>query len=98
MNPIVGRKEYERLAMQYPQMPHYTIDDEHEKIPAGWLIDQCGWKGRSMGPAGVHDKQALVLVNRGGATGSDIVKLCETIRHDVFHRFGIIIKPEVNIL
>ena len=98
MNPIVGRKEYERLAMQYPQMPHYTIDDEHEKIPAGWLIDQCGWKGRSMGPAGVHDKQALVLVNRGGATGSDIVKLCEAIRHDVFQRFGIIIKPEVNIL
>lgn len=98
MNPIVDRKEYERLAMQYPQMPHYTIDDEHEKIPAGWLIDQCGWKGRSMGPAGVHDKQALVLVNRGGATGSDIVKLCEAIRHDVFQRFGIIIKPEVNIL
>ncbi len=98
MNPIVDRKEYERLAMQYPQMPHYTIDDEHEKIPAGWLIDQCGWKGRSMGAAGVHDKQALVLVNRGGATGSDIVKLCEAIRHDVFQRFGIIIKPEVNIL
>lgn len=98
MNPIVDRKVYEHLAMQYPQMPHYTIDDEHEKIPAGWLIDQCGWKGRSMGPAGVHDKQALVLVNRGGATGSDIVKLCEAIRHDVFQRFGIIIKPEVNIL
>jgi len=98
MNPVVGRQQYESLAAQYPDMPHYTIDAEHEKIPAGWLIDQCGWKGRSLGPAGVHDRQALVLVNRGGATGADVVRLCEAIRHDVRQRFGIEIHPEVNII
>ena len=97
MNPIVEKAKYDELAAQYPRMPHYTIDAEHEKIPAGWMIDQCGWKGKSLGRAGVHDKQALVLVNRGGATGEEIVKLCETIRKDVFEKFGIEINPEVNI-
>lgn len=98
MNPIVEKEVYERLALAYPKMPHYGVDDGREKIPAGWMIDQCGWKGRSMGPAGVHDRQALVLVNRGGATGNDIVKLCKAIQQDVFERFGVVIKPEVNIL
>ena len=98
MNPVVSREKYESLAVQYEGMPHYTIDTDHEKIPAGWLIDQCGWKGRSLGRAGVHDRQALVLVNRGGATGSEIVTLCERIRQDVRERFGIDIHPEVNIV
>ena len=98
MNPVVSREKFEELLAQYPQMPHYYIDAEHEKIPAGWMIDQCGWKGRSLGNAGVHDKQALVLVNRGGATGQDIVALCNTIRKDVLERFGIDIHPEVNII
>lgn len=98
MNPIVRREKYCELAAKYEGMPHYTIDSDHEKIPAGWMIDQCGWKGRSLGRAGVHDRQALVLVNRGGATGSEIVTLCETIRADVKAKFGIDIHPEVNIL
>lgn len=98
MNPIVTRQCYEKLAAQYPDMPHYKVDSRHEKIPAGWMIDQCGWKGRSLGRAGVHDKQALVLVNRGGATGDEIVALCEAIRKDVHEKFGIIIYPEVNII
>ena len=98
MNPVVGRQKYEELAAQYPQMPHYTVDAQHEKIPAGWMIEQCGWKGKSLGRAGVHDKQALVLVNLGGATGQEIVGLCETIRHDVYEKFGIGILPEVNII
>ena len=98
MNPVVSRQKYEELAAQYPMMPHYTIDSEHEKIPAGWMIDQCGWKGRSLGRAGVHDKQALVLVNRGGATGQEIVDLCNAIRTDVKERFGIDIHPEVNVI
>ncbi len=98
MNPVVTREKYEELAAQYEGMPHYTIDAEHEKIPAGWLIDQCGWKGRALGRAGVHSKQALVLVNLGGATGNEIVALCEQIRHDVRERFGIDIHPEVNII
>ena len=98
MNPVVSRQQYELLAAQYPAMPHYTIDGEHEKIPAGWMIDQCGWKGRSLGRAGVHDRQALVLVNRGGATGSEVVALCEAVQHDVRQKFGIDIYPEVNII
>ena len=81
MNPIVGRQKYEALATQYEGMPHYDIDADHVKIPAGWMIDQCGWKGKSMGRAGVHDKQALVLVNRGGATGQEVVALCQAVRH-----------------
>ena len=98
MNPVVERSKYEELLRMYPQMPHYYIDENHEKIPAGWMIDQCGWKGRSLGPAGVHDRQALVLVNRGGATGADIVALCQRIQHDVHEKFGIEIRPEVNIV
>ena len=98
MNPIVSREQYELLAKEYPQMPHYFIDDDHEKVPAGWLIEQCGWKGKSLGRAGVHDRQALVLVNRGGATGNEIVALCETIQRDVQQRFGIAIQPEVNVI
>ncbi len=98
MNPVVSRQQFESLLQRYPDMPHYYIDDNHEKIPAGWMIDQCGWKGRSLGPAGVHDRQALVLVNRGGATGADIVRLCRAIQQDVHNQFGIDIHPEVNIV
>ena len=98
MNPVVSRQKYEELAAQYPNMPHYTVDAQHEKIPAGWMIEQCGWKGKALGRAGVHDKQALVLVNLGGATGQEIVDLCETIRKDVSDKFGIDIHPEVNII
>ena len=98
MNPVVSRQKYEELAAQYPNMPHYTVDAQHEKIPAGWMIEQCGWKGKALGRAGVHDKQALVLVNLGGATGQEIVDLCETIRKDVSDKFGIEIHPEVNVI
>ncbi len=98
MNPIVDMNVYEHLASLYENMPHYPVGDNKEKIPAGWLIEQCGWKGKSLGKAGVHNKQALVLVNRGGASGNDIVTLCETIRHDVKEKFGIDIRPEVNII
>ena len=98
MNPVVSREKYEELAAQFADMPHYKVDEQHEKIPAGWMIDQCGWKGRTMGRAGVHPKQALVLVNLGGATGSEIVALCNAIQQDVKVKFGIDIHPEVNII
>lgn len=98
MNPIVSREKYEQLAAQYEGMPHYDVDTDHVKIPAGWMIDQCSWKGRSLGRAGIHDKQALVLVNRGGATGAEIVALSDAIRADVKAKFGIDIYPEVNII
>ena len=98
MNPIVSREQYEQLAAQYENMPHYEIDATHVKIPAGWMIDQCGWKGKKLGRAGVHDKQALVLVNCGGATGEEIVTLCKQIQQDVQAKFGIDIHPEVNLI
>ncbi|SUC37440.1 UDP-N-acetylmuramate dehydrogenase [Prevotella pallens] len=97
MNPVVSTHKYNQLAQQYVGMPHYTIDSEYEKIPAGWLIEQCGWKGKALGKAAVHNKQALVLVNCGGATGSEVVQLYKTIQHDVKQKFDIEIKPEVNI-
>lgn len=97
MNPVVPTHKYNQLAQQYVGMPHYTVDSEYEKIPAGWLIEQCGWKGKALGKAAVHNKQALVLVNCGGATGSEVVQLYKTIQHDVKQKFDIEIKPEVNI-
>ena len=98
MNPVVSRAKYEELAARYPGMPHYTVDEQHEKIPAGWMIDQCGWKGKTVGRAGVHPRQALVLVNKGGATGNEVLRLCQLIRQDVNRTFGIDLHPEVNIL
>lgn len=98
VNPIVQRSLFEELLTHYPDMPHYPVDDEHVKIPAGWMIERCGWKGKSLGRAGVHSKQALVLVNRGGATGNDVVTLCRQIQHDVKALFGVEINPEVNIV
>ena len=98
MNPVVGRQKVEQLLQCYPMMPHYTVDEAHEKIPAAWLIEQCGWKGRSLGRAAVHDRQALVLVNRGGAKGTEIVALSDAIRASVSEKFGVDILPEVNIV
>lgn len=98
MNPVVDRDKFSELIERYPNMPHYNVGDDKVKIPAGWMIEQCGWKGKSMGRAAVHDKQALVLVNKGGATGKEILALCDAIRNDVKSRFGIEIRPEVNIV
>lgn len=98
MNPIVPRVQFEALQQQYSSMPHYDVDAERVKIPAGWMIDQCGWKGRALGPAAVHDKQALVLVNLGGATGADVVALSDAVRASVREKFGIEIHPEVNFI
>lgn len=98
MNPIVPRKQFEALLAVYPQMPHYEADAENVKIPAAWMIDRCGWKGRQWGHAGVHDRQPLVLVNRGGATGKEIMALSEAIQKSVYETFGVNILPEVNII
>lgn len=98
MNPVVSREVFEALKKEYPQMPFYEMGAGWIKIPAGWMIDQCGWKGKSLGPAAVHDKQALVLVNRGGATGPDIVALSDAVRASVREKFGIDIHPEVNFI
>ena len=98
VNPVVAQEKYRELAAKFPGMPHYEVDSARVKIPAGWLIEQCGWKGRSLGRAGVYEKQALVLVNRGGASGQEIVSLCKAIQDDVYGKFGIKIQTEVNII
>lgn len=98
MNPIVSVEKYNSLSSVYPDMPHYKVDENTVKIPAGWMIDRCGWKGKFVGNAGVHDKQALVIVNRGGATGDEIVNLARLIVKSVEDKFGIIISPEVNFI
>jgi UDP-N-acetylmuramate dehydrogenase len=79
-------------------MPYYEVDEQHVKIPAGWMIEQTGWKGKSLGNAAVYDKQALILVNLGNATGADIVALSEAVCRDVASQFGIEIHPEVNFI
>ena len=98
MNPIIERSHYEVLLEEYPSMPHYDVDESHVKVPAAWMIDQCGWKGRSLGRAGVPDKQAWVLVNKGGAPGSEIIMLSQAICLSVKDKFGIDIHPEVNFI
>ena len=98
MNPIVSRTQFEALHKDYPKMPFYELEDGRVKIPAGWMIDQCGWKGKALGPAAVHDKQALVLVNRGGAKGEDVITLSDAVRASVRDKFGIDIHPEVNFI
>jgi len=98
MNPVISKAHFNGLLAQYPQMPHYFVSETEEKVPAGWLIDQCGWKGKQIGNAGVHDKQALVLVNKGGATGAEIVYLAEQIQASVKSKFGIELRAEVNYI
>jgi UDP-N-acetylmuramate dehydrogenase len=93
-NPIVAAQRRDELVTRYPQLVSYAQADGSFKLAAGWLIDQCGWKGRSLGPAGVYEKQALVLVNRGGASGRDIAELAAAIQADVRTRFGVMLEPE----
>ncbi len=97
-NPEVEGCVADALTKEYPAMPRYALTDGRVKIPAGWLIEQSGWKGRSLGPAAVHERQALVLVNKGGARAADIVALCDAVRADVKSHFGIDLSPEVNFV
>lgn len=97
-NPFVSKDKYESLVYQYGAVPHYEAGESQVKIPAAWLIEQCGWKGKSLGPAAVHDRQALVLVNKGGATGADVLALSDAVRDAVRRKFEIEIHPEVNII
>ena len=95
-NPVITSEHYESLKAEYPDMPSYRIDEERVKVPAGWLIEHTGWKGRALGRAAVHDRQALVLVNRGGATGAEVMELARCICEDIYTKYQIHIVPEVN--
>ena len=98
MNPVIPSAQFDALKQQYPDIPSYPAQEGMVKVPAGWLIEQAGWKGRSLGPAAVYDRQALVLVNKGGATGADIIRLADTIIGDVKQKFGITLSTEVNYI
>ncbi len=93
-NPLVTAKQRNVMQSIFPGLVSYKQSDSTYKLAAGWLIDQCGWKGRSQGAVGVYEKQALVLVNLGGATGVDIVRLAHAIQTDVLDRFGVELEPE----
>lgn len=97
MNPVISEQEFNIIRSNYPDVPSYPAPGG-VKVPAGWLIEKSGWKGRSLGPAAVYDKQALVLVNKGGATGADVKRLADTIIEDVKQKFGISLSTEVNYI
>ncbi|HTH76014.1 MAG TPA: UDP-N-acetylmuramate dehydrogenase [Trinickia sp.] len=97
-NPVVDEKTYEALRAREPQIASYRQADGRVKLAAGWLIDRCGWKGRAMGGAAVHDRQALVLVNRGGATGAQVLELARAIQADVLARFGVQLEAEPVVI
>ena len=97
-NPLVDAATCAALRAAYPGLPHYPQADGTVKLAAGWLIERCGWKGKSLGPAGVYEQQALVLVNRGGARGTDILRLAGAIQDAVRARFGISLEPEPLIV
>ncbi len=97
-NPIVSAEQCRDIIGRDPEIVHYPMPDGRMKLAAGWLIDACGWKGKSVGRAGVYERQALVLVNRGGATGAEVVTLARAIQESVYGRFGIRLEPEPVIV
>jgi len=97
-NPVVSAEQCRDIIGRDPEIVHYPMPDGTVKLAAGWLIDACGWKGKTVGRAGVYEKQALVLVNRGGAHGSEVVTLARAIQESVYGRFGIRLEPEPVIV
>ncbi|MFM1931295.1 MAG: hypothetical protein RL226_598 [Bacteroidota bacterium] len=97
-NPVVPQQQFLNLIADFPDMPHYDAGSGQQKLAAGWLIEQCGWKGRRIGDCGVHVQQALVLVNYGQATGEEVFLLSQMVMDDVADRFGVYLEREVNII
>ena len=98
MNPVIPMEQFVALQSRYPDIPSYPASDGYIKVPAGWLIEKSGWKGKSLGNAAVYEKQALVLINRGGATGMEVKHLADTVIADVKEIFGITLHAEVNYI
>lgn len=98
MNPVVSKDYFNQLQIRFPEIPHYFVSETEEKVPAAWLIDQCGWKGKQIGNAAVHDNQPLVLINKGNATGAEIANLASQIQSSVKVKFGVELIPEVNYI
>ncbi len=97
-NPIILKSEYDKIHTLHPEMPHYVISETQVKVPAGWLIERAGFKGKRFGDAGIHKNQALVLVNYGNATGQEILNVSKDIQATVLKEFGIAIEVEVNVI
>lgn len=97
-NPVINKDHFDLLQKQFPNIVFYLVGQELVKVPAGWLIEQCGWKGKRVGNTGCYEKQALVLVNYGGATGPEIFELAQQIIQSVETKFGIQLEPEVNVI
>ena len=97
-NPIISKSAFEKVHALHPEMPHYVISETEVKVPAGWLIEQAGFKGKRFGDAGIHKNQALVLVNYGDATGQEILAVSKDIQATVLQQFGIAIEAEVNVI
>ncbi|MDX2191059.1 MAG: UDP-N-acetylmuramate dehydrogenase [Bacteroidota bacterium] len=97
-NPVVSNDKLDELKMNFPNIPNYPQDSNSIKLAAGWLIEQCGWKGKVVGNTGSHKHQALVLVNYGNASGNEIKELAEKIQSSVYEKFGVNIEPEVNMI
>lgn len=97
-NPVIESEFYDSLKAAFDKIPGYKVDDNTTKVPAAWMIDHCGWKGKRYGDIGVHDKQALVLVNHGNGKGKEILNLSKDIQKSVFQTFGVQLEPEVNII
>lgn len=97
-NPVVDKASFENFLARFPEAPYYKVSENAYKIPAGWLIELAGFKGKRFGDAGVHENQALVLVNYGNASGGEILELSKKIRQSVLNKFGIAIEPEVNVI
>jgi len=97
-NPVISGQACRKLVSNHPEVPVYKVSDQEWKVPAGWLIEQCGFKGKRFGDAGVHSRQALVLVNYGKATGRELLDLANGIKDAVLQKFGVVIEPEVNII
>ncbi|MCE2611442.1 UDP-N-acetylmuramate dehydrogenase [Flavobacteriaceae bacterium D16] len=97
-NPVIPEDDFKKLKKAHPELPSYALGNQTHKIPAAWLIDQCGLKGKRFGDAGVHKNQALVLVNYGLASGEDILNLARLVQSQVKEKFGVLLEPEVNII
>ena len=97
-NPIITKEQYEKAHALHPEMPHYVVSETEVKVPAGWLIEKTGFKGKRFGDAGIHKNQALVLVNYGNATGQEILAVSRDIQNTVLKEFGIAIEAEVNVI
>ena len=97
-NPVISTEQFLQLQKEYPAIPSYKISEATTKVPAGWLVEQCGFKGKRFGDAGVHEKQALVLVNYANASGLEIYNLAKSIQQTVFNKFKIDLEIEVNII